>query len=653
MMLYSKGEILGFKLLILIIIFYQTAAYSQSSKEVKPMFAQAEAYALYGDFELANPLYLTISAFDPSNCNILYKIGECYLNIPDEKSAAIEFLEKAVKNAAFDAKTNQLKEKRAPLDAYFLLAKAYMISNQLDKALATYQVFQRLIGDIKQKGAMQNIDFVNQQIQACNNAMKAEASPITLFKSKLPPDFGYGSINDFPAVSYDGTTIAYTECRGVNNVIFYSKKERGKWQPPLEITNELNAGEDCSTCALNRDGTELFLYKKDNEDGNIYSSNYIDGKWSAIKKLGKNINTKFYESHASISPDGKKLYFASNREGGKGQLDIYVTEKDATGDWGEAINMGDSINTPYNEDNPFITENDSILFFTSEGHFSIGGFDVFKSKKNAKGWQTPKNLGYPINTTDDDKFFQPFNNGQNAYYSMSTDYKKKEIFFLSLDSSAVKHKFEINGILSLADTTIDFDNNYKVYLLKGHSKDTIGSAVPSKYSGFYSLKVNPDSLKLLYTGLGYLSQTIDTVIAPDSAPIPITLDVRLRKDPAYKLATKKVEEPVKYEKIDLNAIPSIAKVDTSMLLLNLKVDENVKESEILYYTVQVMALHRPVDVSYFKYINDMKVLYSDLDKFYRYTSGQFKTREEAMARRAELIKKGYPEEIFVKKVSKQ
>jgi tetratricopeptide (TPR) repeat protein len=650
-MITGLGEILRLRLLLILILICPATAFSQTSSEVKSLFAQAEAYALYGDFELANPLYLTISAFDPDNCNILYKIGECYLNIPSEKSKAIEFLEKAVKNSSFDAKTSQLKEKRAPLDSYFLLAKAYMINNQLDKALATFQVFQKLVSEIKQKDAMKNVDFVNQQIQACNNAVKAEASPITLFKSKLPPDFGYGSINDFPVVSYDGSTIAYTEVRGVTNVIYYSKKERGKWQPPLEITNDLNAGEDCSTSALNRDGTELFLYKKDNEDGNIYSSNYIDDKWTPIKKLNKNINTKFYESHASISANGKKLYFASNRDGGKGQLDIYVSERDGTGDWGVAVNLGDSINTPYNEDNPFITENDSTLFFTSEGHLSFGGFDVFKSNKSAKGWKKPTNLGYPISTTDDDKFFQPFNNGQNAYYSMSTDYKKKEIFFLSLDSSAVGHRFEINGILSLADTTAEFDNNFRISFIKRTSGDTLGIVSPSKYSGFYSFKVNPDSLKIIYSGKGFLSQTFDTLIASDSPVLSIVLDVRLRKDPGYKPVTS--AQPAKYEKIDLNAIPAVAKVDSSVLVLNMKVDENVKESDILYYTVQVMALHKPVDVKYFKYIDDMKVLYNDLDKFYRYTSGRFKTREEAIARRSELIKKGYPEEIFVKKVSKQ
>ncbi len=116
---------------------------------------------------------------------------------------------------------------------------------------------------------------------------------------------------------------------------------------------DLNAGEDCSTCALNTDGTELFLYKTDMFDGNIYSSRYVNDKWTPIVKLNKNINTKFYESHASVSADGKRLFFTSNREGGQGGLDIYVSEKDTAGEWGVPVNLGTAVNTPYNEDNPF------------------------------------------------------------------------------------------------------------------------------------------------------------------------------------------------------------------------------------------------------------------------------------------------------------
>jgi hypothetical protein len=658
-MLDFKGKISRLRLLLLTLVLFPAVASPQASQEVKELFAQAEAYYLFGEYELANPLYLTLAAYVPDNYNIVYKIGDCYLNIADEKSKSIEFLEKAVKNSSYEAKPDQLKEKRAPIDAYFSLARAYMINNELEKALATLQTFEKLVGETKQKGGMKNAEFVKQQILACNNAIIMEAAPVQLSKIKLPADFSLGSINENPAVSFDGNTIAYTERRGVSNAIYFSKKERGKWQPPIEITMEINAGEDCSTSALNNDGTELFLYKDDSFDGNIYSTLYTNGAWTPIKKLNKNINTKFYESHASISADGKKLYFSSNREGGQGELDIYVAEKDAAGDWGVPVNLGGSVNTPYNEDNPFITKNDSVLYFSSEGHSSIGGFDIFKSLKLGNIWKTPQNLGYPINTTDDNKFFQPFNNGQNAYYSMSTDYKKREIFYLGIGEAAFTQKFEIKGTFSLSDTIVNFDKNYKIFLLDNPSGDTVDVGYPNKYSGLYNFVVDPGSFKITYSGPGYFSQTIDTTIMQDNPVLVVTIDVRLLRDSTYVRApipVKIPEQPIIYEKLNLSNIPTVANIDSSILVMNMKVNDvtdiNIKDSDVLYYTVQVMALHNPVDVSYFKYITDMKVLYNDKDKFYRYMTGKYKTREEAVTRRAELIRKGYPEEIFTKKVSK-
>jgi hypothetical protein len=658
----NREKILKFRLLIFILLFLPPVALPQTSqaKEVKETFAQAESFYLYGDFETANPLYLTIAAYEPDNYNIIYKIGECYLNIPGEKLKAIEFLEKAVKNSSYDARIEQLKEKRAPLDSYFSLAKAYMINNELEKALETLKTFEKLVGETRQKGGMKNAEFIKQQILACDNAIKLEAAPVKLLKEKMPADFSMGSINDNPAVSFDGNVIAYTERRGLVNAIYYSIKERGKWQPPLEITTTINAGEDCSTCSLNNNGTELFIYKEDNFDGNIYSSTFTDGVWKPIKKLNKNINTKFYESHASISVDGKKLYFTSNRDGGQGQLDIYVSEKDANKDWGPAVNLGAAINTPFNEDTPFIAKNDSVIYFASEGHSSMGGFDIFKSQKLGSVWKTPQNLGYPINTTDDDKFFQPADVGLHAYYSMTTDYKKKEIFYLGLGRAAYGQKFEIKGTFSLADTVVKFDNNYKIYLVDKAAGDTIDIGYPNKYSGQYNFMVVPGKYKITYSGIGHISQTIDTTILENDPVLDIVIDVALAKDPNYVKApvpvVKETPQPI-YEKINLSAIPIIAKVDTTMLITNMKVndvtDQNINDADILYYTVQVMALHNPVDVSYFKYITDIKVLYNDEDKFYRYTTGRFTTKEEASLRRAELIKKGYPEEIFIKKVSKQ
>ena len=640
-----RAKIFRLRLQVFTLIIFSATASAQTSGEIKNMFAQAESYYLFGEYELANPLYLTIASFEPDNFNILYKIGDCYLNISDEKTKSIQFLEKAVKNASYDANPGMLKEKRAPLDAYFSLARAYMINNELEKALNTLQTFKKLVGETEKKGGMKNADFIDQQIQACNNAIKYEENPVKIDKVKLPPEFSQGSVNDNPTVSFDGNTIAYTERRGISNAIYISRKKTGKWQTPVDITSEIKAGDDCSTSSLNSNGTMLFLYKEDIEDGNIYSTNFVNGTWTPIKKLNRNVNTKYFESHASISPDGSKLYFTSNKAGGQGGLDIYVTEKDPAGDWGEAKNLGAVINTPFNEDTPFITRNDSLLYFSSEGHSSIGGYDIFRSSKlDNNTWKTPENIGYPLNTTDDDKFFHPFKNGIYAYYSMPTDYKKREIFYIGIGVPATEPVFEITGTVRLNDTTSRLDENYKIWLSDLSSGDTLDTGIPYKDSGLYKFIVNPGKFRIVYGGPGFISQTIDTTLDLNDTVSLITLNVTLEK------------VPLVYEKINLLDIPRVNAIDSSTLIMNMKVndvsDNSITDSEVLYYTVQVMALYNPVDISYFKYVSDMSIMYNDADKFFRYTTGKFSTWEQADARRKELINKGYPEDIFVKKVSK-
>ncbi len=632
------------KLQLLTLIFIPVVVCSQSAKEIRELYKQAEAHYLYEEYDLANQLYILLE--DPENMNLKYKIGTCYLNIPDEKEKAVPYLEEAVKNASYNAKTKSLKEERAPLDAWFYLARAYMINNEYEKSLATFRQFKTLAQETESKGGIENLAFVDQQILACENARSYAENPVPLSKRMLGEEFSQGSMNENPVVSFDGNTIAYTERRGLVNVIYFSKRIRGRWQTPVEITEQLNAGEDCSTCSLNNDGTELFIYKNDDFDGNIYSSKYVNDNWTPITRLNRNINTKFYESHASVSADGKKLYFTSNREGGQGGLDIYVSEIDATGDWGIPLNLGVTVNTAYNEDNPFITANDSLLYFCSEGHNSMGGFDNFKSRITGPGWDKPENLGSPVNSTDDDKFFQPANNGINAYYSMKTDYKKRDIFYLGLSGPDVNQIYEITGRIRLDDTTSAGEKNCYVAVLNRTSGETLYRTSPDKQSGSYNLTVAPGEFRIVFSGEGYLPSTIDTTIKADSPDLLITLgDILLMRDSSLIEA--------EYERINLAGIPSVASVDSSMLIRNLNVlniTDSADEPGVLYYTVQVMALYNPVDISYFRYIADIKVMFNEKDRFYRYTTGQFSTQDEAKAWRLELIRRGYPDEIFIKKV---
>lgn len=539
---------------LFMVISLTNVLFAQSKSEVnKNIWLQAESYYLYNEYELANPMYLMLDELMKGNANIKYKIGNCYLNIGDEKLKSIPFLESAVKNASYNAKTDLITETRAPLDAYFSLATAYRIANKLDSAIMTYQMFQKLIS---QNGEMLNQQFIDQQIQACNIAKEAMKHPVDVTFTPLSVMINGGSVNDYPVVSFDGNTMAYTERRGTESVIYVTRKAGAEWLEPRDITAEASCGSDCFTSCLNNDGTELYLYKNDNFDGNIYMTRFVNGKWTAITKLNKNINTKYYESHASISSDGKRLFFTSNREGSLGQLDIWVSEKDATGDWGPAVNLGEPINTQYNEETPFISADNKTLTFSSEGHGTMGGYDIFVSHNDGTGWKEPVNIGYPVNTTDDDIAFQPVLNGAAAYYPKYTGYKKKDINFVTFNK--------------IPDTG-------------------------EQNAGNNSLE--------------------------NSSPKPV--------------------------------------IDTTKVITNLHV-KDVEENEpepakdsVLFYTVQVMALHNPVDPSFFKKAK-ITMLYDAGDRYYRYTTGRFTTKEEAYAERDRLIKTGfYRQDIFVKKVYKE
>lgn len=647
-----KGVVTRLSVLLLIaFLIPAVVVHGQSAEEQRSIFIEAESHYLYGEYELANPLYLILNDLIPGNANIKFKIGDCYLNIPDERSKAVAFLEEAARHADALSKTDQLKETRAPLEAWFLLGTAYRINNELDKAINTYQRYLRLAGEA---GADINTEFVTQQITACNNAILQMQNPVHVTTENLGPVINQGAVSFNPVISYDGNSMVYSENRGLENAIFYTIKERGQWQPPIEITRHLGNAFDCHATSLNADGTELYLYKSDNFDGNIYVSTLENGLWTKMKKLNKNINTRYYESHASISADGTKLYFSSNRPGGYGELDIYVSERGAGDNWRQAVNLGATVNTAFNDNAPFVTADGLLLFFSSEGHSSMGGYDIYKNSRRGDEWGKPDNLGYPINTTDDDIFFQPHDLGSSGYYSLYTGYKNREIMKVVFGLSA--GNFTISGTYSFSDSAGHFTADNSIFLLNLVNGDTLGVTIPKDTTGIYSFEATTGIYRLIYTGRGYITEYRDTILTAADKASSIVIDVLLHPDPEY-VSGKPDQPEATYEKIDMSKIPAVETIDSSILHVGMVVkdinDTAIEDDKVLYYTVQVMALLNPVDVSYFKYISDMVVIYNDTDKFYRYTTGRFNTRAEAYAYRLQLISKGYPNEIFVKKVFRE
>ncbi len=338
----------------------------------------------------------------------------CYLNIPGQKDKSINYLLESLKNVSPKYKESSLKQTYAPVDAYLYLGNAYRVNNLLSQAIESYNKYKELAGS---KGESR---FADQQIQACNTAIRFMENPLKIRITDLGDSVNGESSNFKAVISGDGLTMAFMNELPFYNAVYVSRYKDGMWTSPVNITPQIQSDGDQYVSSLSFDGNTLYLTREDAFNSDIYKSIFQKGKWSKSEPLaGQDINTKYWESHASISRDGKTLYFTSNRKGGFGEMDIYKTVLQDNGQWGQPVNLGNVINSALNEDTPFITENDSVLYFSSQGHENMGGYDIFKSKIGpANQWSAPENLKYPINTTDDNLFYYPWHNARIIFASL-------------------------------------------------------------------------------------------------------------------------------------------------------------------------------------------------------------------------------------------
>jgi hypothetical protein len=434
---------------------------AQAKIENKLTFFDAESWILFEDYKEALPEYQQLLRSYPNNYNYKYRIGQCYLNVPGEKDKAIGYLEDAVKHINPKYKEGKFKETGAPYDAYYYLANAYRINNQLDKAVETYRIFKKGL-DPKVYDSI----IVNQQIQSCFNAKDLQALPLYVREKNLGNTINENNSEFNPVVSDDEKFMIFSKSEAFYDAILYSTKNPdGSWASPINLNEILKIDKDLYPTSISSDGKTIYLYRSEDYDGIIYSSSFENGSWSPIVKLNDNINTKYWESHATISHDNKKLYFTSNRKGGYNGLDIYVSQRDSTGDWGPAVNLGPTINTPYNEETPFLSKDDKTLFFSSRGHFNIGGYDIFYSTLLDNGeWSVPLNVGYPLNSTDDDVFFEPVNAGYEGYYSKyePSGFGKQDIYRMEIFSDQHPRKFLVRGMVKVADLIFSFKDSVKI-----------------------------------------------------------------------------------------------------------------------------------------------------------------------------------------------
>lgn len=482
----------------------------------KKKFNKADALVYDEAFLEALPLLEDLYKYDTLNANLNHLLGICYLRGKKDHAKAIRLLESASRDVAAPDMYQEAnwKERKAPGITYYYLGKAYHYKNRFDRAVTNYYNYRSFIS----LDDVATYNQVRQQIQYAENAMELIKNPVGVKITNLGPEINTQYSEYCPVVSADGKVLIFTSRRAgstgntvdedgriFDDIYICNKQPNGKWSKPRGIGSNINTPRDEAAIGLSPDGQLLFVYRDDNNDGNIYQSRKTADGWGDLEPLGSDINTDSWETHASVTATQDMLVFSSNRsQGGHGGRDLWYCKKLPTGEWGLAMNMGSVINTNYEEDSPFISADGKTLIFSSEGHTSMGGFDIFKSEFVDGAWTVPENIGYPINSAEHDVFFVLNPDGKTAFYSSRKDggFGDTDLYKLRLETRQADQLAVARGIMKVpAMAYADIDAKI---LVTDEGGASVGTFRPNPATGFYVLVLDPgETYTVSYEADGY------------------------------------------------------------------------------------------------------------------------------------------------------
>ena len=542
---FSVFKVLNMKqaknnLLIVLVVCMQLAVWAQNpSKPAAPTVSPAELYEehfvdgnirfMENKYRAAQVYFKQAYAIDSSNANINYKLGTCLLYTAEDKHLAIRLLERAANNVSKRYDELEPSEKHAPFDTYYYLSSAYKMIGNSNKSGEYLSKFQEL-----GKPSPKDMARLQHEVSEVETAIELKKKPVSVKIENLGDSINTEYDEYSPVVPADESVLIFTSKRprerasdndkaaereedvDYNEAIYIAhRRPDGKWSTAKSIGApvSVNDKENEASVSISVDGQQLFIFK-DVNGGDVYSSNLDGDKWSFPKPLGSNINTKHWETHASLSADGNTLYFVSNRPGGYGGRDIYRCVKLPNGKWSLAMNLGPTINTPYDEDAPFIHPDGRTLYFSSNGHKTMGGFDIFYSTKSAEDnvWSEPVNLGYPINTEEDDVFYTPTIDGHHAYYATARKggFGGKDICRITIEDGTAVPVTLLRGFVSYEGDSARTKSVYStVSATDVETGEKVQESHPNSKTGKYLLTLSPGTAgktyKLSYEADGYES----------------------------------------------------------------------------------------------------------------------------------------------------
>lgn len=430
------------------------------------------------------------------------------------------------------------------VEAPYQLAKIYFKQGKYEDARAlASQVIEtpKAAKVIREEAQMllANINFTEEAIQ----------HPVDFQPQRVAGELHQFPLQYFPVLTVDQQTMIFTGRRGITprydeDIYISQKSAQGEWQAPEVLSENINTIHNEGTCAISADGRTLIFTACEGRKGygscDLFVSYRKGDEWSVPKNLGPEVNSSAWESQPALSADGNTLYFTSDRKGGYGKRDIYVTERDTQNNWSDARNVGNTINTARDEVSPFIHVNGQTLYFASNGLPGFGGFDLYVTERDQQVWSEPKNLGYPINTFEDQASLFITADGLDAYYSNEEqrrgEYVKSEIYTFAIPAEIrVQNRSNyVYGSVYHAITKEPLEA--AIELIDLREQQPVSSVASDPVSGEYLMVLTEGSEYALYVNKDdFLFKSLTfNYITPSEAYIQEPIEIDIYLDPIQK-----------------------------------------------------------------------------------------------------------------------
>lgn len=402
-------------LILILLIAGQGFAQKSMSRRDRQDLRVAQLALSQGDHAMVYQLLKPLYERDSTNAEVNLALGQAALNWKGDKALALKLFTSAAEslNEAGFHKACVLHRNLRFDDAYTAFL-AYVESG--DQSISSEKVLHH--------------------IEQVTRAKEAIANPVDVRVTNLGPAINSAAPEYVPVVTPDNQKLFFTSRRpdstgGLKDPngaffedIYASTAEKSGWNTATNLGAPINSSTHDATVSIAANGKTMVVYRTNENQtgGDLYISQFENGSWSNPEKLPATINSEFQEASATLSADGQLLIFSSNRPGGYGGKDLYRVRLLPNGQWSLPRNLGPIVNTPYDEDAPHIDVDGKTLYFASNGHTTIGGYDIFRSvKADDELWSTPKNLGFPVNTVDDDLYLTLDAGGRTGYFSSARE----------------------------------------------------------------------------------------------------------------------------------------------------------------------------------------------------------------------------------------